>query len=141
MANELRINDETSLSLYSEKKIEELIKPLQKEIFLTNSYVAGFTAIFEPEEEEFFEEAKLSCSNELVLKREPNEFSEDSIRVYGLSGKPLGYVADKDNEILARLMDAGKKIKAVCKYCLTTDDKETGDVLPYVGIAIYLVDF
>ena len=139
MANELRINDETALSLYSEKKMEELIKPLQKEIFLTNSYVAGFTALPESDQEELFKEASLS--KELVLKREPNEFSEDSIRVYGLSGNPLGYVADKDNEILAWLMDAGKKIKAVCNSCLTTKDRETGDILPYVGVAIFLVDY
>ena len=139
MANELRINDETALSLYSEKKIEELIKPLQKEIFLTNSYVVGFTALPESDQEELFKEAGLS--RELLLKREPNDFSEDTIRVYGLSGKPLGYVADKDNEILARLMDAGKSIKAVCNTCLTTKDEEEGGYLPYVGIAIYLVDF
>ena len=53
----------------------------------------------------------------------------------------MGYVADKDNEILARLMDAGKSIKAVCNTCLTTEDEEEGGYLPYVGIAVYLVDF
>ena len=79
MANELRINDETALSLYSEKNIEELIKPLQREIFLTNSYVTGFTALPESDREELLKEAGLS--GELVLKSEQNYFSEDTIRV------------------------------------------------------------
>ena len=138
MANELIMDENTTLSLYSKKKIEELIKPLKKEIFLTNSFIAGITKeLSGVSEEEFFNE--VSLNDELILQREPDGFSEDSIRVYSKNGVPLGFVADKDNEILARLMDAGKQIKAIVVNC-QAEMKEAG-IRPYVNIAIYLVDF
>lgn len=138
MANELIMDENTTLSLYSKKKIEELIKPLKKEIFLTNSFIAGITKeLSGVSEQEFFNE--VSLNDELILQREPDGFSEDSIRVYSKNGVPLGFVADKDNEILARLMDAGKQIKAIVVNC-QAETKEAG-IRPYVNIAIYLVDF
>ena len=41
-------------------------------------------------EEEFFNE--VSLNDELILQREPDGFSEDSIRVYSKNGVPLGFV-------------------------------------------------
>ena len=138
MANELIMDENTTLSLYTEKKIEELIKPLKKEIFLTNSFIAGITKEFSGKsEEDYFKE--VSLNDELILQREPDGFSEDSIHVYSKNGLSLGFVADKDSEILARLMDAGKQIKAIVVSCHCKTEED--GIRPYVNIGIYLVDF
>ena len=49
--------------------------------------------------------------------------------------KKLGYVPEKDNQIFARLMDAGKLLKAK----ITKIDKKGS--FYQISIGIYLVDF
>jgi hypothetical protein len=50
-------------------------------------------------------------------------------------GKKLGYVPEKDNLIFARLMDAGKLLKAkICDITMKGSFKQ-------ISVGIYLVDF
>ena len=51
------------------------------------------------------------------------------------SGKKLGYVPRKDNLIIARLMDAGKRMKVTVKNIERDDDDID------VDIRIYMIDF
>ena len=80
--------------------------PFTKEIFLIDSHVAGTThrdlAEVEP---------GLSTGDLLCFKRDPeNQHDKLAIRIYDEKGNELGFVPREKNEILARLMDAGKLI-------------------------------
>ena len=48
----------------------------------------------------------------LGLMREENKFDDNAIVLAAESGKKAGYVPEKDNVIFARLMDAGKLLRA-----------------------------
>lgn len=80
--------------------------PFTKEIFLIDSHVAGTThrdlAEVEP---------SLSTGDLLCFKRDPeNQHDKLAIRIHDEKGNELGFVPREKNEILARLMDAGKLI-------------------------------
>jgi len=55
----------------------------------------------------------------LTLKRNPeNKYDALAIEVWTADGRQLGHLPRNQNEILARLMDAGKVVKAVvCNKC------------------------
>ena len=131
MANHLIVTSETALALSEQLKTEEILKPLQKEILLFETYIAGTMYI----EDESLIDA-LNIGEKLTLKREPqNAFDEKAIRVDNKDGKKLGYVPEKDNLIFSRLMDAGKMLYA---KVLKVREK-----IGYtqVDIEIYLMDF
>lgn len=131
MANHLIVTSETALALSEQLKTEEILKPLQKEILLYETYIAGTMYI----EDESLIDA-LNLGEKLTLKREPqNAFDEKAIRVDNKDGKKLGYVPEKDNLIFSRLMDAGKMLYA---KVLKVREK-----IGYtqVDIEIYLIDF
>ena len=81
-----------------------LTAPFAKEIFLIEAHVAGTSHV--PIREI---EANLATGDSLVLRREP-ENPHDPLAILILTGysEKLGYVPRDKNEILARLMDAGK---------------------------------
>jgi hypothetical protein len=81
-----------------------LPKPFVQEVELLNCNIAGTTFLnlkdIEP---------KLKKHQLLVLKREPkNEYDDKAILILTEDGQKLGYVPQERNEILSRLMDAGK---------------------------------
>ena len=81
-----------------------LPKPFVQEVELLNCNIAGTTFLnlkdIEP---------KLKKHQLLVLKREPkNEYDDKAILILTEDGQKLGYVPQEKNEILSRLMDAGK---------------------------------
>jgi len=79
--------------------------PHVQEIFLIESHVAGTSHIDEVKEIE----PDLSVGEFLVLRREPeNPHDKLAILILDKSGRKLGYVPQAKNEILARLLDAGK---------------------------------
>ena len=57
MANELTIGKSNTLSLYSEFTVGELLKPLQNEIMLFKTYIAGITHL---DDDEPVDELKLN---------------------------------------------------------------------------------
>ena len=131
MAHDIVISSENAVSLAEQFKSEDLIKPLQKEIFLFDTFVAGTMHI---EDESIIKELK--SGEKLSLRREPkNRFDENAVRVDDEKGRKLGYVPEKDNYVFARLMDAGKMLIG-----RVTDIKaKTG--YTQVSMAIYLIDF
>ena len=131
MANELTIGKSNTLSLYSEFTVGELLKPLQNEIMLFKTYIAGITHL---DDDEPVDELRLN--DKLILKRQPeNKFDENAILVLDQKERKLGYVPEKDNIVFTRLMDAGKYLTA--KVVEIDDD----DYFRKVRIEIYLVDF
>ncbi|MGN1422101.1 MAG: HIRAN domain-containing protein [Oscillospiraceae bacterium] len=129
--NQIVISKETVVGLSANNGITEMIKPLMKEVFLLSTFVAGTTHV---KNRSVFEEIKEG--DKLILKREPdNRFDELAILVLAQSGKKLGYVPEKDNPVLARLMDAGKKLTAAIET-ISVKGKYYS-----ISIDIMLVDF
>ena len=71
----------------------------------------------------------------LSLQREENKFDSNAILILYEGGRKLGYVPEKDNIIFARLMDAGKLLKAKI-----TQITQRG-TFKQISVGIYLVDF
>ena len=130
MANELTEFQSGVVALVDSREIGDVLKPLIKEIHLFDSYIAGTTHLKEPEELD-----TVKAGDMLNLKREDNKFDDKAILVLNDAGKKLGYVPEKDNIVFARLMDAGKLLKAK-----VTDVEMKGD-FHMIRIGIYLVDF
>jgi len=78
--------------------------PFSREIMVLDTEVAG----------SFYYEVhkivdQLSEGEYLILKREPvNEHDKYAISVYTQTGNKVGYIPKSKNEVIARLMDAGK---------------------------------
>lgn len=131
MANELIVGKKNTLSLYGEYTVGELLKPLQNDIMLFKTYIAGITHLDDDEPVD-----ELETGDKLILKRQPeNRFDENAILVLDQKERKLGYVPEKDNIVFTRLMDAGKYL--IAKVVDINDD----DYFRKVGIEIYLVDF
>ena len=107
MANELTKQQQGLVSLVQSHELGDIIKPLIKEIHLFDSYVAGTTHL---DDRSVLEQIKVG--DMLSLQREENKFDSNAIIILNDAGKKLGYVPEKDNIIFARLMDAGKLLKA-----------------------------
>jgi hypothetical protein len=131
MSNELTEHKDSELvSAISRQGIDEMLKPLIREIHLFDSYVAGTTHL---EDQTVLDEIKVD--DKLSLLREDNKFDSNAIIIKTESQKKLGYVPEKDNIIFARLMDAGKMLAAKIK------DIEKKGSFTKIAIGIYLVDF
>ena len=131
MGNELTEVKQNMLSTITSNPLGELIKPLQNEILLFDSYIAGTTHI---KDETVFDDLKEG--DKLTLQREPdNRFDENAILVLNEKSQKLGYIPEKDNIVFARLMDAGKYLIA------RVGDMDTKGSFRKISINIYLVDF
>ena len=107
-----------------------LPKPFVQEVELLNCNIAGTTFLnlkdIEP---------KLKKHQLLVLKREPkNEYDDKAILILTEDGQKLGYVPQERNEILSRLMDAGKLLFG------RLDEKNWVDRWLRLDIQVYLRD-
>ena len=81
-----------------------LPKPFVQEVELLNCNIAGTTFLNLKDIEPNLKKNQL-----LVLKREPkNEYDDKAILILTEDGQKLGYLPQERNEILSRLMDAGK---------------------------------
>ncbi len=131
MSNDLTITEHELVTIIETSGITNLIKPLIKEIYLFDTYIAGTSFI---EDSAIFKTLKVN--DHLILRRETdNKFDEKAILILNEQNQKLGYIPRKDNEIFSRLLDAGK--------LLTTSIKEInlkGDYYT-IKINIYLVDF
>ena len=131
MANEITTQHTGALiQTIDQQGIGEVLKPLIREIHLFDSYVAGTTHL---EDESVLSEVKVG--DKLSLLREDNKFDDNAIILITDDKKKLGYVPEKDNQIFARLMDAGKLLAAK----ITKIEKKGS--FYQIGIGIYLVDF
>ena len=131
MANELSTQQVGQLIRTIEQQgIGEMLQPLVREIHLFDSYVAGTAHL---EDRSVLEE--IVAGSKLSLQREKNKFDENAIMILTENSKKLGYVPERDNLIFARLMDAGKLLKAKIKKI------EKKGSFYQISIGIYLVDF
>lgn len=130
MANELTVGKENVITTISDKGIGELIKPLSREIYLFDSYVAGTTHL---DDKSVLDDIKEG--DKLILRREDNKFDSNAILILDSKQRKLGYVPEKDNIVFARLMDAGKILTAKIKHI------EPKGSFRMINISIYLVDF
>ncbi|SFB11234.1 HIRAN domain-containing protein [Acetitomaculum ruminis DSM 5522] len=130
MANELTKKEETMVSLVKGNELGNIIKPLIKEIHLFDSYIAGTTHL---DDKTVLEQIK--TGDTLALQRENNKLDNNAILILNDEKKKLGYVPEKDNNIFARLMDAGKLLKTkITKIVHKGSFKQ-------ISVGIYLVDF
>ena len=129
MANELTEHQQNLVSLVNSHELGDIIKPLIREIHLFDSYIAGTTHL---DDKSVLERIKVGDA--LSLQREDNKFDSNAILILDEEGKKLGYVPEKDNIIFARLMDAGKLLKAKINS-ITQKGRFT-----QIGVSIFLVD-
>lgn len=127
--NELTIKTTDLIKKIEQSGLENLTKPLQNEIFLSNVFVYGLA--FNPPPAL----VTLKEGDEVTLQRKKKRYDEFSISVPTLSGKYLGEVNEFNNEILARLMDAGKKLTAKVNRVVISENKNI------LSISIFLGDF
>ena len=81
-----------------------LPKPFVQEVELLGCNVAG-TSFLDLDDIE----PRLKKHQLLMLKREPkNEYDNNAILILTEEGQKLGYVPQDKNEVLSKLMDAGK---------------------------------
>lgn len=130
MANELEVKKEGVVSLVENHDLGDIIKPLIKEIHLFDSYIAGTTHL---EDKTVLDVIKVG--DNLSLQREDNKFDSNAVIIFSEDKRKLGYVPEKDNIVFARLMDAGKLLKAK----ITKIDQKGS--FKQISIGIYLVDF
>ena len=130
MENGLTVQEQGVVSLVGGHELGDIIKPLVREIHLFDSYVAGTTHL---EDDTVLDEIKVD--DMLGLQREDNKFDSNAIVILTEDKRKLGYVPDKDNVIFARLMDAGKLLKAKI-----TKIEQKGS-FRQISVGIYLVDF
>ncbi|MBQ9387188.1 MAG: HIRAN domain-containing protein [Lachnospiraceae bacterium] len=107
----------------------EIIKPMIREIHLFDTYVAGTSYLSDTSVLEV-----VKSGDELTLRREDNKFDSNAILVLNAELKKLGYIPEKDNVVFARLMDAGKILKAK-----VTNVEKIGS-FTQISIGIYLAD-
>ena len=129
MADEIIPGGQHDLSAVANRGIGEIIKPLIQEIHLFDTWIAGTTHL-----EDKSVLRALKTDDELILRRENNEFDSRAILVLNGGKQKLGYIPEKDNIVFSRLMDAGKILKAKIGKI------EDRDSWIRITIGIYLVD-
>ncbi len=115
--------------IVAQDELGSVLQPLIKEIHLFDSFVAGTTHLDSPEVLDTLQEGEM-----LFLEREQNKFDSNAIRIMTEKRVKIGYVPEKDNIIFARLMDAGKMLRARIQSIEKRHD------FSKISIGIYLVD-
>jgi hypothetical protein len=109
----------------------DIAKPFSHEIFLIEAHIAGTTHIDNMEEIE----GEIEIGKRINFYREPNNPHDNrAIVVKDKNDNKLGYVPRDKNEMLSRLMDAGKLLYGIVKT------KEKLDEWVKITIEIYLKD-
>jgi hypothetical protein len=125
--------DETNIIsiLHSGDALKAAGKPFVKQIYLVDAHIAGTMYVDNIEELE----PNLVVGKKLNFYREPdNPHDKLAIMVKDDQGNKIGYVPRNKNEVLARLMDAGKLIYG------TIHAKEYRDDWLNVSMQVYLDD-
>ena len=105
MADIIKIDDNNIVNIINNKNGIDIGKPFSQEIFLIEVHIAGTTHIDNID----ILEPKLTEGVEVQFFREPNnQYDSKAIVVKDKEGNKLGYIPRDKNEILSRLMDAGK---------------------------------
>ena len=127
--NELTALPISLLAKVQKNELGDLLKPLIKEIYLTDTYVAGI--LFKDEQPL----DDLKEGDELFLRKEKTLYDEHTVNVCKKDGMRLGELPEYNNEIFARLLEAGKSIKAKIKLIEISPSFQT------IVISLFLLDF
>jgi hypothetical protein len=104
MGDIIKINETNIASVLKAIGTEGLQKPFSQNIYLVDVQIAG-TAYIEDIEKI---EPLLTERTRLQFFRENNPYDPMAIVIKDSNGNKLGYIPRAQNEILSRLMDAGK---------------------------------
>jgi len=105
--------------------------PFKREIFLCNSYIAG-TQYYKNENSE----KSVEVDEKLIVKRTPwNKYDGFAIALHNSEGEQLGHLPRSDNEVFARLMDAGKTI------IVYVNEVKWQEKFLNISIRVFLLDF
>ena len=100
-------NDESERVSIKKEKVETHIR----DIYLITSEIRGMKY-----RDEKIIEKELSSNTIFYMKRDSlNRYDENAIKIVAGDGNVMGYVPKKDNEIISKLMDAGKYFYAILK--------------------------
>lgn len=129
MAGELMICDTNWLDV--RHSVGSVPMPFEREILLKECHVAGTVHV----DDVLCKTESVGIGSVLALKREiANDYDEFAIRVETAAGERIGWVPKKHNDVLARLMDAGKLLVAKVTH------KELEDHWLNIRIEIYMKD-
>ena len=104
MANELAVRSGNWLQL--KDSFGDEIRPFRREIFLKECAVDGVLEI----NDALFLVEDLAIGETVGVRRFPKERGAHTVAFVVKGGERFGYVPKADREIIANLMDAGKKI-------------------------------
>lgn len=131
MSNVIKIDGSNIVNILNNKGALDIEKPFSREIFLIEVHIAGTTHIDNID----VLEPKLTEGVEVQFFREPNnQYESKAIVVKDKEGNKLGYIPKEKNEILSRLMDAGKLL-----YGKVKTKKKLGDWIK-IEMEVYLKD-
>ncbi len=131
MSNVIKIDGSNIVNILNNKGALDIEKPFSREIFLIEVHIAGTTHIDNID----VLEPKLTEGVEVQFFREPNnQYDSKAIVVKDKEGNKLGYIPKEKNEILSRLMDAGKLL-----YGKVKTKKKLGDWVK-IEMEVYLKD-
>lgn len=104
--NELSNFDPQTLQILAKSFKDGLPLPSIKEIFLIESHIAGTSYLNLDEIEKSLEKDEFLK----LMRQADNQHDSLAILIFDSKGNKLGYVPRDKNEVIARLMDAGKFI-------------------------------
>ena len=111
---------------------ESLPMPFKREVFLKECHVAGTLHV----DDVLYKTKTVNGGTRFALKRDGgNERDPLAISVETQEGDRVGWIPQKYNDVLARLMDAGKRLFA------KVSSKSLEDHWLNLRIEIYLEDF
>lgn len=123
------INKNELSSFVGKGDIGTVLQPLIKEIHLFDSFVSGTMHL---KDKTLLENRQIGET--LILEREKNKFDDNAVVILTENRVKIGYIPEQDNVIFARLMDAGKLLRAKIRSIETEHD------FSKISIGIYLID-
>ena len=129
MVDDLIKHDSNLVSVIQNTEFSEFVKPMIREIRLFDSFIAGTTHLADKSPLE-----TATVGDALTMQREDNPHDRHAIMILNSEKKKLGYVPKKDNLVFARLMDAGKILKA--KITKIEERRK----FKFIRLEIFLVD-
>ena len=129
MSDELSVVNSGLMNLVKDSGIDDVIKPLTKEIHLFDAFVSGTSRLKDASVLD-----NISIGGKLKMRREDNKFDSNAIVFLDHDNNKIGYVPEKDNVVFARLLDAGKLLSA------TVTGIERKGSFTKISVSIFLVD-
>lgn len=125
--SELMVKKEGALQIAQKLGAQTAIKPLEKEVFLQDVFVRHILLHGE-------KLIALKIGDTLQLKREPQPYDELIVTVYN-QDVLIGELAEFNEGIFARLLDAGKKLVAKVKNVVIMPEYNS------LEISIAMIDY